>query len=52
MNVYLIEAEQRIRAMPAQRQAIIRTHAGILLIGYLGTIFIEILIEIITKMHL
>ena len=41
---------------PSQRQAIIWTSAGILLIGPLGTNFSEILIEIITfsfkKMHL
>ena len=41
---------------PGRRQAIIRTNAGILLIGPLGTNFSEILIEIHTfsfkKMHL
>ena len=41
---------------PGRRQAIIRTNAGILLIGTLGTIFSEILIGIHTfsfkKMHL
>ena len=41
---------------PGRRQAIIWTNAGILLIGPLGTIFSEILIEILTfsfkKMHL
>ena len=41
---------------PGRRQAIIRTHAGILLIGILGTNFREILSEIHTfsfkKMHL
>ena len=34
--------------LPAQRQAIIWTNAGILLIGLLGTNFSEILIEIDT----
>ena len=42
--------------LPVQRQAIIWTNAGILLIGPLGTYFIEILIGIQTfsfkKMHL
>ena len=42
--------------LPSQRQAIIWTNAGILLIGTLGTNFSEILIEIHTfsnkKMHL
>ena len=33
---------------PGRRQAIIRTNAGILLIGPLGTNFSEILIEILT----
>ena len=41
---------------PGQRQAIIRTNAGILLIGPLGTNFIEIFIGIQTssfkKMHM
>ena len=41
---------------PGRRQAIIWTNAGILLIGPLGTIFSEILIEIhivsFKKMHL
>ena len=41
---------------PDRRQAIIWTNAGLLLIGPLGTYFIEILIEILTfsfkKMHL
>ena len=41
---------------PHRRQAIIRTNAGMLLIGPLGTNFSEILIEILTfsskKMHL
>ena len=40
---------------PGRRQAIIWTNAGLLLIGPLGTNFIEILIEILTfsfqKMH-
>ena len=34
--------------LPSRRQAIIRTSAGILLIGPLGTIFSEILIKILT----
>ena len=42
--------------LPGQRQAIIETNAGILLIGSLGTNFSEIFIEIYTfsfkKMHL
>ena len=33
---------------PGRRQAVIRTNAEILLIGHLGTIFSEILIEILT----
>ena len=35
---------------PCRRQAIIKTNAGILLIGPLGTNFSEILIEIITSL--
>ena len=37
--------------LPCRRQAIIRTNAGILLIGPLGTNFREILIEIYTFFH-
>ena len=69
IRLKLIEAERRIYASvnyaiigpdnalsPDRRQAIIRTNAGILLIGPLGTNFSEIFIEIHTfsfnKIHL
>ena len=45
-NVTIIGSDNGLS--PGRRQAIIRTNAGILLIGSLGTNFSEILIEIQT----